>query len=108
MPEPRDELDPDLMAALDRLNALIDSFEQDPDPSVQERALELLGSVDTIHRTCVTRLAAYLDELGGPFRKRLLADPLIRMLFELYDLVPGESPGFIPLDEIEIVPPANR
>jgi hypothetical protein len=94
-------LEPEVGAALERLDQLIEAFESDPDEGVQEMAIELLQSVDTIHRTGVTRLAALLAEAGEPFRRRALADPPVRLLLELYDLVQDEADGFIPLEALE-------
>ena len=93
-------LDPEIGAAMERLDELIAAFESDPDEGIQEMATELLQSVDTLHRTGVTRLASYLAEVGGDVRERALADPAVRLLFELYDLLPDHSNGFIPLDEV--------
>jgi hypothetical protein len=97
----RGRLEPEIGAALERLDQLIEAFESDPDEGIQEMTIELLQSVDTIHRTGVTRLAALLAEAGEPFRQRALADPAVRLLLELYDLVQDEADGFIPLEALE-------
>lgn len=88
-------------AAMARLDELIDAFEMDPDEGIGEMAAELLQSVDTIHRAGVTRLAAYLAESGDDLRRQALAEPSIRLLFELYDLLPDDQRGFIPLEEVD-------
>lgn len=100
---------PDLPSALDlaveRLNELVESFEDDPEPTVRERAITLLQAVDAVHRPGLTRLAAYLDAAGPGLRERALADPAVRLLFELYELLPPEPappPGFVPLSEVRI------
>ncbi|MBA2449623.1 MAG: hypothetical protein H0V51_16505 [Chloroflexi bacterium] len=97
---------------LARLDELVESFETDPDPIVQGRALELLQCVDAVHRVGLTRLASYLDELGGTARERAVADPAIRVLLELYDLLPSEGPsrhvGFVPLGEVKLVAARQR
>jgi hypothetical protein len=87
-------------AALDRLDRLIADFENDPDPSIQLMAAELLQAVDTVHRTGLQRFAGLLSRADPELVRSALADPTVRLLFELYDLLPSESSGFIPLDEI--------
>ena len=100
-PEPPGTLD----LAVQRLDEMVESFEQDPEPTVRERAITLLQAVDAVHRPGLARLAAYLDAAGPGLRERVLADPAIRLLFELYDLLPAETPpppGFVPLSEIRV------
>ena len=98
--------------ALARLDELVESFETDPDPIVHGRALELLQCVDAVHRAGLTRLASYLDDLGGTARERAVADPAVRLLLELYDLLPAEGPsqhvGFVPLGEVKLVAARQR
>ncbi len=96
-------LDPSVSAALERVEELLDAFEMDPDEGIQEMAVELLRSIDTVHRTGVTRLAGYLHTCEEPIRQQALADPNVRLLFELYDLLPEPSSGFISLDQIETI-----
>ena len=93
-------LDPEIEAALERIDELVEAFEMDPDEGIQEMATELLQSVDTIHRAGVARLAAHLAGAGPAAVQRALADPPVRLLFELYDLLPEAQPGFIPLDDL--------
>lgn len=93
-------LDPELEAALERIDELVEAFEMDPDEGIREMATELLQSVDTVHRAGVARLAAHLAEAGPGAVQRALADPPVRLLFELYDLLPDTQPGFIPLDDL--------
>lgn len=100
-----DVLDPALDAALVRLDTLVESFEQDPDPSLQDRVAALLQAVDAVHRTGLTRLAGILAESDGTTHGRVLADPAVRVLLELYDLLPEEQAppaGFIPLANVKI------
>lgn len=94
-----------LSFAVERLDELVASFEQDADEAVRERAIALLQAVDAVHRPGLTRLAAYLDAAGPGLREQALADPAIRLLFELYELLPAESAppsGFVPLSEIRV------
>jgi len=99
------ELPNALDLAVERLDEMVESFEQDPEPMVRERAITLLQAVDAVHRPGLARLAAYLDAAGPGLRERALADPAIRLLFELYDLLPDEPaplPGFVPLAEVRV------
>ena len=94
-----------LELAVERLDEMVESFEQDPEPTVRERAITLLQAVDAVHRPGLMRMAAYLDEAGPGLRGRALADPAIRLLLELYDLLPAEpapGPGFVPLTAIRV------
>jgi hypothetical protein len=86
---------------MERLDELLEAFQSDPDEGIQEMATELLESIDVIHRTGVTRLAEFLADAGASARQRALADPSVRLLFELYDILPESDAGFIPLTEIE-------
>jgi hypothetical protein len=99
------ELPNALELAVQRLDEMVESFEQDPEPTVRERAITLLQAVDAVHRPGLSRLAAYLDAAGPVLRERALADPAVRLLFELYELLPTEPappPGFVPLSEIRV------
>ena len=95
-----------LELAVQQLDELVESFEQDPEPTVRERAITLLQAVDAVHRPGLARLAAYLDAAGPGLRERALTDPAIRLLFELYELLPAEPapppPGFVPLSEVRV------
>jgi nitrite reductase/ring-hydroxylating ferredoxin subunit len=109
MPGPDDgsqPLEPALEGALGQLDALVESFENDPDPTVQERGLALLQAVDAVHRSGLGRLASYLERLDGEVRRRALSDPAVRVLLELYDLLPPQPPpltaGFVPLKEMTL------
>ncbi len=86
MPEPG--LDEKLAQAIERLDRLVGSVEQDPDPAFRERVFELLESVDAVHRPLVWRVGelAYHDHAEF-FEQRLLNDPVASILFEMYGLV---------------------
>ncbi|MBW3623654.1 MAG: NifU family protein [Armatimonadetes bacterium] len=73
--------------AVERLDELIQMFEQHPDPLVQERLFELLQCVDIIHRTGLRRLLDLLQIAG--LHPRALQEPDIRLLLDLYDLREG-------------------
>lgn len=96
-------LEPAVAAALERVEELVDAFESDPDEGIQEMATELLQSIDTIHRTGLTRLVELLGGVDERLRARVLAEPNVRLLFELYDLLPDPAAGFVSLDEIGVV-----
>jgi Fe-S cluster biogenesis protein NfuA/nitrite reductase/ring-hydroxylating ferredoxin subunit len=81
------ELPAELASALDRLDELVMHFERHPEPAVGERVVELLQRVDTIHRAGLRRLDALLKAAG--LQRRALADPEVRLLFDLYDLGEG-------------------
>lgn len=87
MTDRQDSLPAPIAAALARLDELVACFEQHPEPLVQERALELLQCVDRIHRGGLRRLADFLRMSG--LEQPALADPQVRLLFDLYDLEEG-------------------
>ena len=76
-------------AALQRLDALIQSFEQLPLQRVQEQAFALLQAVDTVHRAGLQQMVARLREGAGEDAVRALYDdPVVHTLLLLYDLAP--------------------
>lgn len=86
------EFDDRLAEALERLDRLVGSIENDPDARFRERALELLEAIDALHRMLVWRVGelAHHDHPSF-FEERLLRDPVASVLFEMYGLVaPGE------------------
>jgi hypothetical protein len=100
----------DLAAAVDRLGELLDWVERHPHPEVRERAIELLQTVDKVHRAGLTRLVAALGQAGGPSRDAALADAAVRLLLEMYDLLPADvrpaqrsTTGFVPLSSVRVV-----
>lgn len=100
----------DLAAAVDRLGELLDWVERHPHPEVRERAMELLQTVDHVHRAGLTRLVASLEQAGDSARDGALADPAVRLLLELYDLlppdvrpVPPSAAGFVPLTSVRVI-----
>jgi len=81
-----------------RVDQLVSLFEAHPDAMIRDRVEELLQCVDALHRAPLQRLEALLETYGWdggggmtiPPLDRALNDPLIRRLFELYDLAPVE------------------
>jgi nitrite reductase/ring-hydroxylating ferredoxin subunit len=74
-----------------RIAELVQHFESCADPAIREKVFELLGHVDHLHRTAVWRLFELTTELGGKgLVERVTADPAVKTLFMLYDLIPTE------------------
>jgi nitrite reductase/ring-hydroxylating ferredoxin subunit len=74
-----------------RIAELVQQFEAGEDAGVRTRIFELLENIDHLHRTCVWRLFELTTELGGKgLVDRLAADPAVKTLFVLYDLIPTE------------------
>ncbi len=73
-----------------RIAELVQHFEAGDD-GVKEKVFELLENIDHLHRTCVWRLFELVTELGGKgLIDRVTADPAVKTLFVLYDLIPTE------------------
>jgi nitrite reductase/ring-hydroxylating ferredoxin subunit len=74
-----------------RIAELMRQFEEGDDPQTRDRIIELLEQIDHLHRTCVWRLFELVTELGGKgLIDRVAADPAVKTLFVLYDLIPSE------------------
>ena len=95
------------------LDDLVREFEALPFPEVRDRVFELLQTVDALHRSGLHRLVDVLrDHDGGAVLEQAAADPIVRTLLVLYDLVPEPAPvavaagtsSFIPLDRIGRAP----
>lgn len=74
-------------ALLKHVNDQIQEMERVPFPEVKERVFELLAGVDAIHREALRRLVRLFKE--GVLEK-VVTDPAIHTLMELYDLLPPE------------------
>ena len=81
------DADPDLGAALDRLERIIGTFENEPDIAVRERVIELLEAVDAVHRPLVWRVGEQVHSARPELFEHLLEDPIASVLFEMYGLV---------------------
>src|SRR5262249_23734299 len=110
------------MANLDqhaaRIAELMQCLESEAESRTRERVFELLEHIDHLHRTCVWRLFELVTELGGKgLIDRVAADPVVKTLFVLYDLIPGEplrpvagsgagtapeTGGFIPVESLRL------
>lgn len=67
------------------VNDLIQAMERLPDPETKARVFDLLAGIDTIHREALRRLVRLFKE--GVLEK-VITDPAIHTLLELYDLLP--------------------
>jgi nitrite reductase/ring-hydroxylating ferredoxin subunit/Fe-S cluster biogenesis protein NfuA len=81
-----------------RLNDLVQTFEQHPIVQVREQAMEMLGLIDALHRTGVQRLVEALRNQGAGVLDQVLEDPAAELLLTLYDLMPPE-----PIEQVELV-----
>jgi|SRR5579863_5266168 len=73
-----------------RLDSLVQAFEQHPIVKVREQAMEMLGLIDVLHRAGVQRLVEALRNAGLGLLDQLLEDPAVEVLLTLYDLMPPE------------------
>ena len=71
-----------------RVGALLAEVESIPYPGVKEKVFALLQAIDSIHREPLRRLVHVFKE--GVLEK-VVTDPAIHTLMELYDLLPKES-----------------
>ncbi|MDP9388280.1 MAG: NifU family protein [Actinomycetota bacterium] len=78
----RAELPPEVAAALGQLGDLIEMFTEHPDEDVQGAVVEVLRTVDVVHRGALQRLAALLEARSLLDEAR--ADPHVALLFDLY------------------------
>jgi hydrogenase maturation protease len=82
-------------ALLERVDALIAGAERIADPATRQLVQDLLQGIDSLHREALTRLVRLFKD--GVLEK-VVTDPPIRTLLELYDLAPpsgGAVPDFI-------------
>lgn len=88
---------------LTHLDALVTEFERHPDPVVSARALEMIQHVDAVHREGLGRLVALIARRDPEGLEEMAREPIVRILFALYDLAPGgqERGAFIPLAQLE-------
>jgi hypothetical protein len=101
-----------------RIAELMQQLEAEAESPTRERVFELLEHIDHLHRTCVWRLFELVTELGGKgLIDRVAADPIVKTLFVLYDLIPSEplrpvvssgpvtepyTGGFIPVESLRL------
>lgn len=81
--------DSDFEALVLRAGELTRQFEGHPNSAVREDVLELLQTVDAIHRKAIFRLVELMVETGNhDLIHRAGEDPRIGTLFQLYDVMP--------------------
>lgn len=81
----------DVARLVSRLDSLVQTFEAWPDPEVRARVFELLQGIDALHRAGLLRLVDSLPpSLRDVLVQRATADPVVRMLLGMYDIVPLE------------------
>jgi Fe-S cluster biogenesis protein NfuA len=90
LPDPPSEIE--FHSALHRLDELVREFEIYPSEEVKGKVFELLGEVDQVHRAGLSHLIAYLRQAGhAEWIETAARDPVVRTLFLLYDLLPGDT-----------------
>ncbi len=82
---PNDEWD----ALLGEVNGLVQQMEALPDGDTRKQVFRLLDGVDAIHREALRRLVRLFKD--GVLDK-VISDPAIHTLMELYDLLPDSAP----------------
>ena len=75
-------------ALLTHVNALVQQMEELPDGEVKTAVFQALDGIDAIHREALRRLVRLFKE--GVLEK-VVSDPAIHTLMELYDLLPEET-----------------
>ena len=81
--------DSDFEHLVKRAEELTLQFAQHPNAAVREDALELLQTIDTIHREAILRLVGLVIETGNhDLIHRAAEDPMVGTLLQLYDVVP--------------------
>lgn len=81
-----------------RLDSLVQAFEQHPIVKVREQAMEMLGLIDVLHRTGIQHLVAALRNAEPELLDQLLENPAVEVLLTLYDLMPPA-----PIEQVERV-----
>ncbi len=71
-----------------RLDSLIQAFEQHPIVQVRNEAMEMLGLIDALHREGLRHLVEALKTRDPALLDQVLQNPAIHVLLMLYDLLP--------------------
>lgn len=92
----------------------LDELEQLPYPQVKDAMLDLLGSIDMMHREAFVRMLLLIQQETPNLLERLQKDTVIHSVLSLYEFIPSEAleasatpagnATFIPLDQIDISP----
>lgn len=97
-------------ALIGEVNQLVQQMEALPEGEVKSSVFRLLDGIDAIHREALRRLVRLFKE--GVIEK-VITDPAIHTLMELYDLLPAELPDQAPAKPrfstipIRVVPAAS-
>lgn len=88
---------------------LLDNLEQLPHPKVKEDMLDLLGSIDMMHREALVRMLLLVQRHAPQMMPRLEQDFVISSVLSLYELLaepspPSQNVTFIPIDQIGVSP----
>jgi len=88
------ELPPEFETVRQRVTTSLDLLDEQPDDAIREAMFGLLEAIDTLHRDALGRMLAVVQGLAGPSAlEGITADPVVRSLLELYDLLPQEGEG---------------
>ena len=71
-----------------RLDSLVQTFEQHPIIQVRDEAMEMLGLIDALHREGLRHLVESLQAREPALLNQILEAPAVSMLLTLYDLMP--------------------
>jgi len=82
-------LPPEIEAALQQLDDLIQMFVEHPDENVQHGVLAVLRAVDVLHRGAIERIGTLLEERS--LLEEAMADQHIALLFALYESQPFDD-----------------
>lgn len=75
-----------------------------PDEATRAAVFELLEAVDTLHREALVRLIGLLSAADTSSIRRLAADPIVRSLLELYDVLPADRLAEVAVALTEVTP----
>lgn len=88
-------------ALLAELNARIERMESLADDQTRRQVFELLDGIDAMHREALHRLVRLFKE--GVLEK-VVSDPAIHTLMELYDLLPESAEPVVPKPAFPTIP----
>ncbi len=74
-----------------RLDQLVQAFEEHPNIPLRQQVMEMLSLVDALHRQGLQRLVEVLQTQNPALLDQALQEPSVRLLLTLYELMPPES-----------------
>lgn len=83
-----------------RLDQIVRQLEAVPFPQIRQAVFAALEALDQLHRLALTRLVT-LARAEPALWERLSADPVVRELLALYDLIAPSEPADDPLCQVE-------